>query len=407
MARPTTVARVSVLPGDTPETLARALGGTVLSWPEADCAEACVALIGLEAPPVRGLQALGGRTVQQEANRDVFGGGGAVTAVMNGSMSMWAGGSMSMWAGGSMSMWAGGSYAMLPQNTALWQKIGLEQAQGMARNLGSGVTVAVIDSGIDLAHPAFAGALTPPSTWKDFYGGDARPQEEGVAGQGAYGHGTNVAGIVLQVAPRAKILPLRVLGPDGSGDVVMVAQAIDYAVAQGARVINLSLGSDQNSPTVQDAVRRATEAGVLVVSSAGNNDMDRLTSPASLAETKGTLGNHLLSVGSVDLRDLKSSFSNYSTNLELVAPGEAVSAPAPDGRVAAWSGTSMAAPMVTGGLALALGEPLKVSLSDLSRKMADSAFNVYANGANSAYKDRLGTKGRLDLPAFLTSVLRN
>ncbi|PTA69702.1 S8 family serine peptidase [Deinococcus arcticus] len=402
-----TLAQVPLQPGDTPEQLAQAVGGTVLSWPAPDCTgEDCTALVGLNTPSRQGLRALGGRSAQLEPNRDVFGGGGTITARMNGSLNVWSGGSLNAWSGGSLNAWSGGSYTPLPENTAIWQKVGLERAHAMARNLGAGVTVAVIDSGIDLAHPAFAGTLTAPSTWRDFYSGDAVPQEEGVLGQGAYGHGTNVAGIVLQVAPRARILPLRVLGPDGSGDVVMVAQAISYAAQQGARIINLSLGSDENSPTVQDAVRRAAEQGVMVVSSAGNSNLERITSPAALAEAKGTLGQNLLSVGSVDLRDLKSSFSNYAENLEMVAPGEQVASPAPGGRVAAWSGTSMAAPMVAGGLALALGESLTVSVKDLTKKMAESAFDVYNNGANSSYKDRLGVKGRLDLPEFLKNVIR-
>ncbi|WP_221090428.1 S8 family serine peptidase [Deinococcus aquaedulcis] len=402
-----TVAQVAVFPGDTPAQLAQKVGGTVLSWPSADCeGEDCTALVGLNTPAVQGLRALGGRPARIEPNRDVFGGGGGLSARMNGAVTVWSGGSVYVWSGGSRSIWSGGTYAPLPENTALWQKIGLETAHRLAPNLGAGVTVAVIDTGIDLVHPAFAGALTAPGTWRDFYGGDATPQEEGVLGQGAYGHGTNVAGIVLQIAPRAQILPLRVLGPDGSGDVAMVAQAITYAAQQGAQVINLSLGSTQNSPAVQDAVRRVAEQGVLVVSSAGNDNMSRITSPASLAEMKGVLGDNLLSVGSVDLRDLKSSFSNYAESLEMVAPGENVAAPAPDGRVAAWSGTSMAAPMAAGGLALALGQPLTVPAKEVSQKMAESAFNVYSDGANSEYKNRLGIKGRLDLPAFLKSVIR-
>ncbi len=113
------------------------------------------------------------------------------------------------------------------------------------------------------------------------------------------------------------------------------------------------------------------------------------------------MGEYLLSVGSSDLNDLKSSFSNYARTLEIVGPGENVYSPYPDGRVAGWSGTSMAAPMMAGGLALALGQGLKVSVKDLTKKMAESAFDVYNNGANEAYKDMLGVKGRVDLVKFL------
>lgn len=395
--RPAFVSAVQVTATDTPAAVAQRLGGTILSWPT-DCAGSCTALVGLAERPAATMGAQSTGTV--EANRDVFSGGGAMTAVMGGSRS-WVSGSRSWVSGSSSWVWSSGNDSPIPENAPLWQKIGLEQAHSMASKLGAGVTVAVIDSGIDLTHPAFQGALTDSGTWKDFYGADDLPQEEGEIGVGAYGHGTNVAGIVLQVAPAAKILPLRVLGPDGSGDVAGVAQAILYAANQGAKVINLSLGSVENSSIVEDVIRQVTSRGVYVVASAGNENQNSISYPAALATKKGSLGEFLLSVGSTDLSDLKSSFSNYASSLEIVGPGENVYSPYPDGRVAGWSGTSMAAPMMTGGLALALGQGLKVSGKDLTKKLAESAFDVYNNGANGAYKDMLGVKGRVDLVEFL------
>ncbi|MFB9994566.1 S8 family serine peptidase [Deinococcus oregonensis] len=416
------VATVPLESGDTPKDLSRTLGGTVLSWDNTDCgtadSEICVALMGMnikntvqgKASPqtaqlhAQGLEAQASRKVYIEPNKDVFSGGGSITATMGGSMGVWAGGSMGVWAGGSMGVWAGGIYAPLPQNTTLWQKIRLQQAHTLAPSLGAGVIVAVIDTGIDLKHPAFQGSLTAAASWRDFYANDAIPQEEGVLGIGGYGHGTNVAGIVLQIAPKAKIMPLRVLGQDGSGDVIMVAQAVDWAVANGAKIINMSLGSEDNSKVVQDAIDRAIGKGILVVSSAGNANLNKITYPATNADLKGT-GNYAVSVGSVSLQDVKSTFSNYADTLEMVAPGENVAAPAPGGMLAAWSGTSMAAPMAAGGLALALGQTLSVPLSDLTQKMVGNAFDVYGISANQPYKDKLGDKGRLDLETFLKSAI--
>lgn len=410
------VVSVPLQTGDTRESLARAVGGEVLAWNADGCATGdvndCSALIGFN-PKLGGagvLSALGGRKVKIEANKNVFRGGdkiianGSMAIWAGGSMAIWAGGSMAIWAGGSMAIWAGGQYSPIPQNNALWQQVKLEQAQQLAPHLGEGVTVAVIDSGIDLQHPAFQGALSDASTWHDFYAGDDVPQEEGVAGEGAYGHGTNVAGIILQVAPKAKIMPLRVLGADGSGDVASVAQAIRWAVQKGAKVINLSLGSTENSPAVQIAIDWATAQDVLVVASAGNENKDHITYPAANA-AQGIAAPNLLSVGSVDPQDLKSSFSNYSAALEIVGPGEHVYAPAPDGRMASWSGTSMAAPMTAGGLALALGEPLKVPVRSLTGAMAQTADDIYGGEANAAYTGLLG-KGRLDLAAFLGQTIR-
>ncbi|GGL98388.1 S8 family peptidase [Deinococcus aerophilus] len=403
------IASVQLEPGDTAQALAKAVGGEVLEWKTSGCAaddsDNCVALIGFNQKlGAQNLRALGGRTVFIEPNRDVFSGGGIMTATMGGKATMWAGGKATMWAGGKATMWAGGQFAPIPENTALWQKIGLQQAQLQAPQLGAGVTVAVIDTGVDLVHPAFTEAFTDPSTWRDFYADDGIPQEEGSFGVGGYGHGTNITGIILQVAPGVKIMPLRVLGPDGSGDVIMVAQAIEWAVAQGAQLINLSLGSTEESKVIGNAIKKASKAGVVVVSSAGNDNKDRITYPAARMDKEWGV-----SVGSVNLNDVKSTFSNYAKELDIVAPGEQVYAPAPEGRMAAWSGTSMAAPMVTGGLALELSK----NLNKTGKKDKDKADKVIEQllkntkeineiADNKPFKDKLG-KGRLDLVQFLNA----
>ena len=395
--------------GDTRAALETQLGGTVVTWPGNTCLgeSDCVALLGFNRSPatMQALSTTASRPVFIERNKDVFSGGGVMTATMGGARSLWASGDIQAWSGGARSLWASGEYSFLPQNTALWSKINLQAAQTLAPNLGAGVTVAVIDTGLDLKHSAFQGALSDPSTWYDFYAGDAVPQDEGTLGTGGFGHGTNVAGIVLQIAPKAKIMPLRVLGPDGSGDVTTIAQAILWAAAKGAKVINLSLGSTENSKVVQDAIGKVKAQNVLVVSSAGNDNSNKITYPAALAADGGT-GDFSLSVGSVDMNDRKSSFSNYSDKLEVVGPGENVYAPAPGELMAAWSGTSMAAPMASGALALALGQPLRVQIKDLDNTLVNSADDVYANKLNEAYKGKLGEKGRLNLAAFLRASLK-
>lgn len=401
------VASVPLTATDTPETIQADLKGTVLAWNTAGCAtgaaDGCVALVGMNTAATLTAQSLALRPMVVEQNKDQFSAGGEVTATMGGSRALWAGGSLLAWTGGSRALWAGGTYAPVPQNNDLWTTVHLQQAQTLAPNLGAGVTVAVIDTGLDLVHPAFAGALSDPSTWKDYVGGDTVPQDEGTLGTGGFGHGTNVAGIVLQIAPKAKIMPIRVLGSDGSGDVVNIANAITWAVSKGANVINLSLGASKDSKVIADAISAAAAKNVLVVSSAGNENLNKITYPA--ANSRKISG--LLSVGSVNPQDVKSSFSNYSKDLELVAPGENVYAPAPGNLMAAWSGTSMAAPMASGALALALGQTLKVPVSSLSTTLMSSAVNVYTNPLNSAYtKDAQLGSGRLDLSAFLTQSIK-
>ncbi|GGR01969.1 S8 family serine peptidase [Deinococcus ruber] len=418
------VAAVPLQAGDTPASVQAAAGGQVLAWKTPGCAQDdCTALVGLNAPSGLAAQSLEqtqrleptqrleqtertlsvrlGRSVTLEENRDQFSAGGDITATLSGARVAWAGGSLLAWTGGARVAWAGGTYAPVPQNTQTWTTLRLQEAQALAPNLGAGVTVAVIDTGLDLTHPAFQDALSDPSTWQDFYAGDAVPQDEGTLGTGGYGHGTNVAGIILQIAPLAKIMPIRVLGPDGSGDVVNIAKAIAWATLNGAKIINLSVGSTKDSSVVQDAIKFATSMNVLVLASAGNNNSDKVTFPASLA----TNFPNLLSVGSVDATDVKSSFSNYGDKLELMAPGENVYAPAPGNLLAAWSGTSQATPMATGGAALALGQTLSVPASSLIGKMQAASFNLYTVPLNKPYAKKLGS-GRLDLAAFLSQTVR-
>jgi thermitase len=344
-----------------------------------------------------------------EPNRNAFMAGGKLSW-MSGSVSSWAGGSVSAWAGGSVSAWAGGSYVPVPANTAKWQTMNLQAAQTLATNLGAGIKVAVIDSGVDLSHPGLKGGFVAATDMWDYVGNDAVPQEEGTLGVGAFGHGTNVASIVLQIAPKAKILPLRVLGPNGSGDALNVASAINRAVSKGAKVINVSLGSDTRSSAVANAIAAATAKGVYVIASSGNTANTSITYPANdLSADTTTLGRYSVSVGSVDASDQKSAFSTYGTTLELVGPGEVVYGPVPGNRLGAWSGTSMAAPMVSGAIALALGQKIYVPHADLTDMLESRAANIYRQGLNATYENgtlHLLGEGRLDVEHFIYDATR-
>lgn len=381
-------------------------GGKVVIWQPQDG----YAVLGLDSS---GLQAAG----VLEPNKDVFMAGGrlswmsgGVSAWAGGSVSAWAGGSVSAWAGGSVSAWAGGRYVPVPANTAKWQKMNLQAAQSLASNLGAGIKVAVIDSGVDLTHPGLKGGFVPAAEMWDYVGKDGVPQEEGTLGLGAYGHGTNVASIILQIAPKAKILPLRVLDKDGKGDTLDVAAAINHAVSKGAQVINLSLGSDIRVTAVNNALNAATAKGVYVIASSGNTANTNVTYPArDLSADTTTLGRYSLSVGSVDRLDKKSSFSTYGTTLELVAPGEVVYGPVPGNRLGAWSGTSMAAPMVSGAITLALSQTIYTPKAELTAMLESRAANIYQQGLNETYENgsvHLLGEGRLDIEHFIYDATR-
>ncbi len=109
------------------------------------------------------------------------------------------------------------------------------------------------------------------------------------------------------------------------------------------------------------------------------------------------------SVTSLNLMDAKSDFATFGKTVELGAPGEAVFGPAPDLQLAAWTGTSQAAPMASGALALALGETLTVDRKKLADELMNTADDLYADHRNAAYKDDIG-EGRLNIEAFLVKV---
>ncbi len=228
--------------------------------------------------------------------------------------------------------------------------------------------------------------------------GDALPQEVQPSGA-AYGHGTGVAGVLVQIAPRATILPIRVLNPGGSGSLSAVVQALDWAIARGAKIINLSLGSSTSSAALNSMLRLAASRQVLLVASAGNAGSPHLTYPAAQgAAIKGPAGNYLLGIGSVNARDVKSTFSNYGS-LDLVAPGENIYTAVPDNQLGYWSGTSFAAPMVSGALALALGQGADVK--QVAGKVTLRSDDV--KKVNVGYEKLLG-KGRLNLGKFLENL---
>jgi thermitase len=330
----------------------------------------------------------------------------------SGSITAWSGG-LKAWAGG-LKAWAGGggsvdsSGAVLVENTAIWNKLSLIVAhQVLAKKLGEDVVVAVIDTGVDHTHPIFKDRLVPRSQWYDFVSRDTNPQE--VTGA-AYGHGTVVASIVLQVAPEAKIMPLRVLNGNGSGNVNHVAAAIDWAVGRGAKVIQLSLGTEGPASAIEQAVERAANAGVYVVASAGNSNSNP-TYPAYTAMLETTVGNMAVGVGSVDINDVKSSFSNFipedgpiEDGLEMVSFGEQVYGAIPGSRIAHWDGTSMAAPMVAGAIALAIAEGAEaLSPRTLALEVVESSLEIDTDGVVGGTTFEL--EQRLEIGLFLCSAL--
>lgn len=270
-------------------------------------------------------------------------------------------------------------------------------AQSAGRS-GAGVTVAVLDSWVDRDHPDFEGRVLQGA---DCIGGTCR------AGQGTdpCDHGTHVAGTVAAssygVAPRARILPVRVLTHDeGSGDCVGrpadVAAGVRWAVAHGAQVMNLSLGPDvpglSSSSAIPDAVREAAEAGVVVIFSAGNTG----------APVADSYGDTALIVAATGRSGGLASYSQRGVGVDLAAPGgdpededactqaDCITSLYPGNRYAVAAGTSMAAPHVAGIAALLIAQQPSRTRQQVMARMTSTARPLADAGA-----------GRVDATAAL------
>jgi subtilisin family serine protease len=280
-------------------------------------------------------------------------------------------------------------------------RIGATRAQTGAN--GSGVLVAILDTGISLDHPAFAGHLELPGIESGVSDSPGAEREEGVDSNhdgvvdGALGHGTHVAGIVLAVAPEVHLLPVRVLDSDGVGSSFDVASGIVEAVDRGAQVINMSLGMTSASAAVQSAIRYARGRGVVVVAPTGNDQLSHVQFPASMPE--------VVAVAGVDENDQHATFTNYGPGTDLAAPSVGILSTYFGGLYARWSGTSMAAPFVSGTAALLRGllPPGEDSGSRIEEFLVDGAMPL--EGIDPAYAPLLGA-GRIDASASL-NLLRS
>lgn len=279
--------------------------------------------------------------------------------------------------------------------------INLTQAQQLST--GAGIVVAVLDTGVQLdpvAHVALASSLVQGV---DLVDGDTVPAEtrNGMDDDGdtlideGVGHGTHVAGIVHQVAPQAKIMPVRILDDDGTGTMWNAAEGMFWAAQHGAKVINMSLGTHGSATVLREAVTTVFAQGVLVVAAAGNDGENRKMFPAAAPEA--------VAVGAVGRGDVVSPFTNFGSWIDVVAPGEAIHSTYafPANSFAFNSGTSMASPWVAGEAALVLARAPGLSPADVTAAITSGAKLVDA--INPAYVGKLGA-GRIDLLSSLHLV---
>lgn len=263
-------------------------------------------------------------------------------------------------------------------------RLHLTEAQQYSR--GSGVRVAVIDTGIDFNHPLLAGRIAYPNF--DFVDNDYTPQE--VTGGVGYGHGTFVSGLIALTAPDATIMPLRAFDQNGIGASFNLAKAIRFAADNGAQVTNMSFGLLDRDKLIDDAITYAHNA-TFQVAAAGNDNQKNLHFPA-IRKTK-TFG-----VTSTDANDIKAVFANYHRDTQASAPGVNLYSAYPGRRWAWWSGTSFSTALVSGQAALILQLNPGLKRSAIGSVINSSGVSI--DVLNPVYASMLGR--RID---FLTAVV--
>lgn len=251
--------------------------------------------------------------------------------------------------------WRLADFAKDPMEPEQWAPEKLRARYAWNKATGSGVVVALIDTGVDHTHPDLAGRVLRGRNFTTDNSSDTMDR---------HGHGTHCAGIisasagngvgVVGTAPAAYILPVKVIGDNGLGKTDHIVAGIRWAVDNGAKVLSLSFGSNESSSAINKELERAWTRGVVVVAAAGNNNNSTKFYPAAYERA--------IAVAASTRDDLKASFSNYGSWVDVSAPGVQVLSTKPGGLYRTMSGTSMAAPHVA-GLAAILFSQLGLSAS--------------------------------------------
>lgn len=280
----------------------------------------------------------------------------------------------------------------------------MPQAWDVSKSAGSQI-VAVLDTGVDAGHPDLVGHLVPGYNAVS----STRPNPVDDNGHGTMTLGIIAAGAnngsgVAGVGWNVKAMPVKVLDADGSGYDADIAEGIDWAVAHGAKVINMSLGGDTDNVVLHDAVKRAVAKGVVVVAAAGNDGNDVVQFPASYPE--------VIAVAATNAGGVLTDFSSYGDWVDIAAPGWDIlstgsRALTPAGYEPYWycTGTSCSAPIVAGVAALVKNKwptftPAQVAgrLKALSRDAGPRGIDpYYGAGILDAYA-ALGGKWTTDFP---------
>lgn len=253
------------------------------------------------------------------------------------------------------------------------KKINLPKAWDASLGLST-IKVAVIDAGVQTSHPELKANIIKP--YNAVTGRSTIHPDE---------HGTHVSGIIaaernktgiIGVAPNVKVIPINVFKND-EADLFTIIDGIEYAVSEGANIINLSLTMNDYTSALNSTIQAAHKKGVLIIAAAGNENTKKPQYPAALK--------NVIAVSATTPGDKRASFSNYGSYIDISAPGMGIYSTIPNNSYGYLDGTSMATPIVSGVAALILSKNpfltpaeiesiLKKSSKDLGEKGKDSYF---------------------------------
>ena len=261
-----------------------------------------------------------------------------------------------------------------------WHLAQIQTPQAWNFTVGlSNIFVAVLDSGVNAAHPDLATRILPGY---DFVFNDPDPADD-------FGHGTAVCGTIVAagnngagvagVAFGCRVLPVKVMDAAGFAYYSSIAQGIHYAVDAGARIINISIAGSSPSSTLQDAIDYAWDHNVVVVAAAGNNADNVPQYPAACE--------HVIAVSATEPGDTLASFSSFGDDIALSAPGDTIwtTQRDPANPYGAWRGTSFASPIVAGVAALVVSANPLLSSTQIVSVLEQSADDVGAPGWDALF----------------------
>lgn len=277
----------------------------------------------------------------------------------------------------------------ITKNSQNWGLSRIEAPKAWKKTKGRGIRVAVLDTGVDSSHPILRKNLkggVSTVSYTDSYQDDN-------------GHGTHVAGVIaaakdkrktIGVGPRISLYSVKVLEADGTGSVSDLVRGIEWAIENKIQVVNMSLGTYISVPELHDVVKKASAAGIILVGAAGNN---RMVYPAAYPE--------VISVSALDKNNSLVPWTPQDEKIDLSAPGMSIFSAYKSGGYALLSGTSTAAPFVSGSAALVMASPVctkkpshKCSGDEIRSILEKNSLDLGPPGKDSSFGSGLLNAGK-------------